>query len=631
MSEYVDFLSLKKPSRAIIFANQQRRLEFQVAIVDVELAVRTIERASLFSSSKRRNLDSTQLQEKEDQATACLKPFDLFPLNSEDDAVFGNKLMATFFAAYGPVHDGKHTSNAIFDGIVGKDSIILELLLHYFMRNGVGSPYMESLKLLMEFLRASEHSMFREHSWGTEKLKAKQRNLEDILVWTIHCVLDRVQSLYPHEDCTLMLRILKTKLYEINCLDNSKPQSPVVEPRTSARSPTTEYKRARKLRADNATLQSLFSVAMDLTSKYPDSTMVDELYLLANEIYGPMTQVISLDFQEPALARTRHIAHSLINASHSDDVKLRIICELLKHEDNDTQAIFIAELFGFGVRIARKLGLEESFMMSVGNSMCFVRPDTVLQLFKMKLAHPINVIVERASARVVGAMHCLLQCFMPLNAVLSEVKYIRHYTSLTEAHLDLLWEMRNGVRRFIDQLITKTTEVFSVNLPRGSLRLRIKTDKPFVEVRSVDSSDLFVEPFPSLYSAWISQLVDDRFSWEYREAVGEALMDLTKRRPLKVARPDLHNAWLNSVIWLNDLSRFREERTMTAAELDAVENLRKLVRGAPILPKYQVRVILLMTLLRAPAVLPRLRNSNLRMLPLDLLRLLEQSYLRGNL
>ena len=144
------------------------------------------------------------------------------------------------------------------------------------------------------------------------------------------------------------------------------------------------------------------------------------------------------------------------------------------------------------------------------------------------------------------------------------------------------------------------------------------TNQRFDEISSrisrlVVSTDEYMEP---LLEMWISQLVDSRYSWSYRALIATKLDRLGDIESERV-RANL----INNFIWISDPSRCLPVDGTAERERSAARSLSKSRKPRELRDDYDVSMILLLTWLRAPSVLDRLRTkSELACLPQDILR-----------
>ena len=125
----------------------------------------------------------------------------------------------------------------------------------------------------------------------------------------------------------------------------------------------------------------------------------------------------------------------------------------------------------------------------------------------------------------------------------------------------------------------------------------------------------WTEPLVKMFT---SQVVDTRFLWLYRKLIfEEAIKELVKRPSA------LRETLLNNVLWLKDQSRYaydgdnKSEQRAAQAMMLEVQNY----KPTNVMLLSSIRLILLLTWLRAPAIVERLRTQpKLSLLYQDVLR-----------
>ena len=486
----------------------------------------------------------------------------LFPNCKEDDALYPVEELIDMYQDFDTILRFDSIAHA---KLPAQRILILGLLLGYFERNGPGTPYLKALSLFATV--QSGFIFFRFDSSYDDVLKIVLRSFDVVLNR-----VDREASQDP-ADCASMLKSLAAGLSGL-------------------------FYRERLVLSIR---EEYFKKAISLCKTYPeaDCRVLIGLYNVAYRLIG--ISIEDVTFQ----ARLREeLIKAFLEIKHPDQTKLEVLSAW--HVNPHDVPLFAFKLLPLGLQLVRQMPdrvnafLESVYGWLLTTRLCF--------LLMLHMPEVMVLIEETASRESVPAVQCLLLCLTgEVRDLETQEDVFSAKCILLDAGVQITEESDfTLVESWQRRLLLKAVELFSVPSPltetEGAEKLRV-----IVQEIIADSK---VDALHPLLELWSTHLVDNRYSWTHRLTVFS--------REYQGPPGSLSNS---NRIWMHDSSRYSATSTKDLKIAASIlKSIRKRSRQDP-LRKYNVDLILLLTWLKAPVILQRLKTtSKLALLNTDILR-----------
>ena len=517
----------------------------------------------------------------------------LFPRTKEDDALYPVEELIGMYQEFAENHRGVFSAPLFSTplertAVEERQRLAMVVLFEYFERSGPGTAY---LKALSVFVHIAGKVFYELSIDGIDRILLK-----------FEAVLDRVDRLaiqHP-SDCASML-------HSFSKLPDRLLMSPL------------------------ASKVECFNKAISLCKKYPraDANVLVGLYRLANGAAG----LRSGDNVNQASELREELIKTFLQIEHSDHTKLDVLCAWFLQPFDIP--LFTLMLLPLGVKLATQFTDRVGFFMESVEACFSVR--SVRFLVMLHLPDAMQLIEDSASAERLSAIKCLLKSLM------GDARDEGHREHVISTQRELL---ERGVQISEDadfalaetwqqRFMLKAVEMFSapskLTEPEGAENLTAC----FRDLRDGRyATNPILHP---LHELWNTQFVDNRYSWTYRHNVFNpsnslARISLTEsevktKDGTSSPRETNHvlSHFMSNRIWMHDPSRYI---ATSPTEWRRAKNLLSSVRwtvSGDTLFKYDADMILLMTWLRAPAVVGRLKTkSALAILNTDLFQRLAE-------
>ena len=492
----------------------------------------------------------------------------LFPRTKEDDALYPVEELIDMYhtTLCGPPYPLQGNAQAIV-ALHKTQRLAMDVLFEYFERSGPGTAYLTALSLFVNMAGPAMSSNMD----GYTRILLKSEAV-------LNCV-DRLAIQHP-SDCASMLRSFTKLLNRVSAI----PLACKVE---------------------------YFNKAISLCKKYPgvDSNVLVGLYCFANGLAGWR----SGDNVNQASELRAELIRTFLEIKHPDRTKLDVLCAWILQR---LGLLFVFMLLPLGLKLAKQCSDRVSALLeSVEDCLS---PENVRFLLMMHIPDAMQLIEETASPESLPAVKCLLRSLMgdarrqETREIVLGIKRVLLEQGV-QISKDLDFAFAESWQR---RLILKAVDLFSVpsrlTEPEGAEALRM-----YVKGLAAYSKNQIVAP---LFELWDTQWVDNRYSWTHRYNVFLMVFSFPRETS------HVLSLFVSNIIWMHDPSRYTA--TASTEELKSAKDLLRAVRiSCPVdaLYEYDVDMMLLMTWLRAPAVVGRLNNRTaLTILKTDILHRLAE-------